>query len=98
MDHCTSDEFEAWCDQLAALLMEHEPRVCGSVACDLDKRTMQVDIYGQQVKRLLEELTLLAEYKASTEAAKRRMQDPKFMAQVQERIRVLDERRVAEEA
>lgn len=86
---CTRDEFDAWCDQLSELLMAHEPRVCDSVGVNWQDRTMGIDLYGQQVRRLLEELTLLAQYKASTEAAKRRSQDPDFMDYAR---RVIEER------
>lgn len=79
---CTREEFEAWCDNLANLLMNHEPRVCDSVGCDLDGRHLEITLYGQQANRLLLQLTLLGDYKALTEATRRRSQDPEFIARL----------------
>jgi hypothetical protein len=93
---CTASEFQAWYDDLSELLMEYDQRVCDGTGCDLGARSMQIDLYGQQVKRLLDELTLLAEYKASTEAARRRSQDPKFMAELRARMEERDRERYRE--
>lgn len=89
---CTREEFDAWCDQLADLLMEYEPSLCDGTSADLHERTMEIQLYGHQVKLLLDELTLLAQYKASTEAAKRRAQDPEFIAEMRRRVRANVER------
>lgn len=84
---CTPEEFKAWCNQLTDLLKTYELPADDDA---VDSPELHIALYGQQVKRLLDELTLLAQYKASTEAAKRRSQDPEFLAEMRARIEELD--------
>jgi hypothetical protein len=60
----TDEEFDAQCDRLVSLLA---PDLSNSARWNIYDRIMSIDFKGRQVERLLRELTLLAEYKASLE-------------------------------
>lgn len=60
----TDDEFDAQCDRLVSLLA---PDLSNSAHWNIYDRTMRIDFVGAQVKLLLDELTLLTQYKEDQE-------------------------------